>query len=237
MSAVVAVLAGVLGLLVGAGADRAARAYPWPRRTGRPLPVPAGAGGPAVEEPADRPPGVRFPAALLVPVTGALFAALALAFGPTALLPAWLALAAAAAVLVPIDLRHRLLPDRVVLPAVVLVTVLLAVAAAVHGDWSALLRAVLGGAASFGTGLVMVLVTPSGLGFGDVKLAALLGLVLGWLGWPVLLLGFLLGFLVQGVLGVVLLTLRHAGRKTELPFGPALLAGCLAAGLLAAWAA
>jgi leader peptidase (prepilin peptidase)/N-methyltransferase len=80
----------------------------------------------------------------------------------------------------------------------------------------------------------MALLAPAGLGMGDVKLAGLLGLYLGWLGWPVVLLGFLLGFAVQALVGLVLLAARRAGRHTELPFGPALLGGSLAAALLSA---
>jgi leader peptidase (prepilin peptidase) / N-methyltransferase len=240
VTAVLAVLSGLLGLLAGLVADRLARAFPWVRRVPEPVAVPAG--GPVPSPPEDdaapsAPPGPRLPAAVLVPATGVLFAALALKYGASPLLPAWLVLAAAAAVLVPVDLRHRLLPDRVVLPATALAAVLLAVDAAATGHWEGLVRALLGGAVSFGVGLVMVLVSPAGLGFGDVKLAGLLGLLLGRLGWPVLLLGFLLGFVVQALLGVALLTLRRAGRRTELPFGPALVAGCLAAALLAgSWA-
>jgi leader peptidase (prepilin peptidase)/N-methyltransferase len=71
----------------------------------------------------------------------------------------------------------------------------------------------------------MALVSPAGMGMGDVKLAGLLGLLLGWLGWPVVVAGFLLGFVVQAVLGLALIVLRRAGRDTELPFGPALVLG------------
>jgi leader peptidase (prepilin peptidase)/N-methyltransferase len=79
---------------------------------------------------------------------------------------------------------------------------------------------------------VMALISPSGLGMGDVKLVALTGLYLGWLGWPVVLVGLFLGFLAQGLLGLGLLAARRAGLRTDLPFGPALLAGALAAALL-----
>ena len=60
---------------------------------------------------------------------------------------------------------------------------------------------------------------------GDVKLAALLGLHLGWLGWPVLVDGALAGFVVQAVLAVVLLATRRVGLRGAIPFGPAMLAG------------
>jgi len=115
--------------------------------------------------------------------------------------------------------------------------VLLLLAAAADDAWPALGRALLGGAAAFAVLLVMALLAPAGLGMGDVKLAGFLGLYLGWLGWPVVLLGFLLGFVVQALVGLVLLLTRRAGRRTELPFGPALLGGALVAALLSApWA-
>ena len=84
-----------------------------------------------------------------------------------------------------IDLRHRLLPDRVVLPSIAVGAVLLGLAAALEGDWAALLRAAVAAVVLFVVFLVMALISPAGLGMGDVKLAALLGLYLGWLGWNV----------------------------------------------------
>ncbi len=81
---------------------------------------------------------------------------------------------------------------------------------------------------------LMVLVTPNGLGLGDVKLGPLLGLYLGWLGVAPVVLGVFLGFVVQAVLAVVLLAARRVSRDSALPFGPALLAGALVVGLLAA---
>jgi leader peptidase (prepilin peptidase)/N-methyltransferase len=77
------------------------------------------------------------------------------------------------------------------------------------------------------------------MGFGDVKLAGLLGLYLGWLGWGSLLIGAFAGFLCGGLVGVALLLARRAKRGTAIPFGPHMLAGALlaifAAGPIAAW--
>jgi leader peptidase (prepilin peptidase)/N-methyltransferase len=67
------------------------------------------------------------------------------------------------------------------------------------------------------------------MGFGDVKLAGVLGLVLGWLGWGELVVGGFLGFLLGAVLGGVLMVARRAGRKTKIPFGPFMLLGALLA--------
>ena len=164
-------------------------------------------------------------------------AAVVLRFGASAQLPAWLWFVAVGLLLALVDLREQLLPNRVLVPGVLGALVLLAVTAGVGGDWPDLRRAVLAGLAAFGVLLAMALVSPSGMGMGDVKLAGLLGLYLGWLGWPVVLAGFLLGFLAQAVLGLVLLAARRVGRRAQLPFGPALLAGALVAALLAGdWA-
>jgi leader peptidase (prepilin peptidase)/N-methyltransferase len=64
---------------------------------------------------------------------------------------------------------------------------------------------------------------------GDVKLAGLLGLFLGWLGWDALVLGAAAGFVVQAAVALVLLAARRIGLRGELPFGPAMLAGAAAA--------
>jgi leader peptidase (prepilin peptidase) / N-methyltransferase len=208
---VAALLAGVLGLPVGHLANRLAGSFPWRGehavRTAAPLP--------AVEL-----------------ATAALLALVVLRCGVSAALPAWLFFAAAGVLLAVVDLREKLLPNRVLLPVTGVVLALLTVAAAAAGDWSALLRAVLAGSVSFAVGLAMAVLAPSGLGMGDVKLAGLLGLVLGWSSWSAVLLGFLVGFVLQAVLGLALLAARRAGRRTQLPFGPALLAGALAVLLL-----
>jgi leader peptidase (prepilin peptidase)/N-methyltransferase len=113
----------------------------------------------------------------------------------------------------------------VVLPALAGGTALLLVAAAADGTWPALLRALLGAVALFTAHLVLALLSPGALGMGDVKLAAVLGLYLGWLGWPAVLLGTLAGFGVQALAALVLLATRRIGLRGELPFGPAMLAG------------
>ena len=214
----VAVLAALTGAGVGHLVDRAAARFPWPR----PATVGAVLGGR----------GGAAPRGLLEAATAALFLLAALRFGPTAELPAWLWFVAAGVLLSVLDLREQLLPNRVLLPAVAGALLLLTAAAAAGDRWEDLLRAVLAGAAAFGVALLMALAAP-GLGMGDVKLAGLLGLLLGWLGWGVVLAGFFLGFLAQAVLGLALMAAGRAGRRTELPFGPALAAGALAAAVLA----
>ena len=67
------------------------------------------------------------------------------------------------------------------------------------------------------------------MGFGDVKLAGVLGLYLGWLGWGEVIVGGFLGFLFGGVVGIALMVMGKAGRKSKIPFGPFMLAGALVA--------
>lgn len=210
MTALLAVLAGVLGLLVGHLLNRAAGRFPWPpRRSGQ-----AGEGAP----PAVRPPVVEL-------ATATLFVLVVLRFGASWELPAFLWFAGAAVLLTVIDLQHRLLPNRVVFPAVAVGAVLLLAAAAIEQDRAPLIRAAVGAVVLFAVFLLLALISPSGLGMGDVKLAGLLGLHLGWIGWETLALGAAAGFVVQALLALALLAVRRIGLRGELPFGPAMLAG------------
>jgi leader peptidase (prepilin peptidase)/N-methyltransferase len=211
MTVAVAACLAVLGAVAGAAISRVAGRFPWPAgvRT-RDLLAPGAA-------------AVRSP--VLEVGTAALLAATVLGQGLSWALPAFLLLAIAAVLLAVIDLRHRLLPDRVVLPTLVLGAALLAVAALAEGAWAALLRAVLGAVALFAVFLVLAVISPSGLGMGDVKLAAVLGLFLGWLGWGAVLIGAVAGFVVQALLALVLLALGRVRRDSDLPFGPAMLVG------------
>ncbi len=221
----VAVLTGVtplLGLVAGVAVDRAAARYPWPASSRQGAPVAAGVLTSPGERPQEDRPRAR---PLLVLLTAVLCALTAWRLGPVPELPAFLVLAVSGVLLAAIDLRHHLLPDRVVLPTLVAGAVMLAGAAAVEGEWPALLRALLAAAAVFGVLLAMALVSPAGMGMGDVKLGAVLGLYLGWSGWPHVVSGLFAGFLLQAVLALGLLASRRIGLHADLPFGPALLLG------------
>jgi leader peptidase (prepilin peptidase) / N-methyltransferase len=209
-AAVVAVCAGA-GLLVGLGlevvVDRVPQREPlngWSRR--------------------DLNPGR---AALLAAVTVALFVGLAVRYDDSWVLPAFLVLVAGLVALSVIDLEHFLLPNRIVYPLAVGTLALLALAAVGDDAWASFGRAVLGGVAATVTLGALHLVSPRSMGFGDVKLAFVLGLVLGWLGWSELVLGLFCGFLAGAVVGIALIALRHRGRKDHLPFGPFLAFGTM----------
>ena len=154
----------------------------------------------------------------------------------TGLRPATVAFAwagCAAVVLASVDLLAHRLPDRVTYPAYGVCALALTVDAAVLDAWEPLVRALVAAAAAFAVAAAAAAVSPEGLGFGDVKLLGLLGLVLGWAGWGVLLAGVFLGLVVGAVVSVVLLATRRAGWRTALPFGPPLLAGAVLALTLA----
>jgi leader peptidase (prepilin peptidase)/N-methyltransferase len=144
-------------------------------------------------------------------------------------LAAYLWLAAVGVVLLVIDAERKLLPDRLTLPSYPAGVVLLGAAALVDDGWDDLLRAVVAGAAVFGLFLLLALISPSSLGFGDVKLAGVLALFLGYQGWGVLLVAFIAGFAIGALTAVALLALRRVGWKGELAFGPGLIAGALLA--------
>ncbi len=214
VTALVAGLAGLLGVLVGVLVHRTASQRSWSRRADTPDPDGVS------------PPQVQDRGGVLVAVgTGVLFALTGWRFGLAWELPAYLFLAAAAVLLTVIDVRYRLLPNRVVLPSLGVGALLLTVAAAATSDWTALLRAGVGAVVLFAVFLLLALISPRSLGMGDVKLAALIGLYLAWLGWGILVVGGAAGFIVQAVAALGLLAARRIGLRGELPFGPAMLLG------------
>ncbi|WP_307544691.1 A24 family peptidase [Streptomyces sp. V3I8] len=162
---------------------------------------------------------------------------LACATGARPELAVWLLLAPPGVLLAVVDFRVQRLPDVLTLSLAAAALVLLAGAAAAPehaGDWPTALY----GALALGAGyFVLFLVSPDGMGFGDVKLALGLGAVLGWYGWGTVLLGTFAGFLYGGLYGAVLVVARRAGRKTSIPFGPFLIAGALTGLLVGAYAA
>ncbi len=158
---------------------------------------------------------------------------MAAAVGATPVLPAFLLLAAAAVPLALVDLKVLRLPDPLVGTALVGGVLLLVVASVVERDAGALLRAGLA-ALACGIGYATLAILPgSQLGFGDVKLAAVLGLYLGWLGWFAVVAGVLLAPLLNLPLVISLVIAGRAGRKTAVPYGPAMLAAAIAATVLA----
>ena len=164
--------------------------------------------------------------------TAAMFVLLVLGFGLSPELPAYLVLAAASVVLSIVDLVEKRLPNTLVLGTAVTLAALLVAAAGDGDDWGAALGALLGAVALFGVYLALALLSPSGIGMGDVKLAAVIGLALGYLGWGTWLIGLVAGFLVGSAASLVALALRRVTLRGSLPFGPSMLAGAYIAILL-----
>ena len=168
----------------------------------------------------------RYP--LLGAATAALFVGVVALEGLTWALPALLYLAAISVVLTLIDLDVHRLPDVIVLPSYPVCAALLAVASWNPGGepaWSALGRAAVGGAGLLALYLAPTLAAPGGVGLGDVKLAGLLGLCLGWFGWGALAVGGIAAFVLGGLYAVGLLVTRRANSRSGIPFGPWMLAG------------
>ncbi|GII99038.1 leader peptidase (prepilin peptidase)/N-methyltransferase [Sediminihabitans luteus] len=171
--------------------------------------------------------------------------------GRWAELPALVTAAGALGVLVVVDARTHRLPDAIVLPALVATVVLLALATVgtalvigttVEGTavgtgtavgsgsdpWRPFVRALAAGGVLFSAYLLLALAGPrGGLGFGDVKLAALLGVALGWLGWGPVVVATFAAFAVGGVWAVALLVTGRATRSSAIPFGPCMVAGAV----------
>jgi prepilin signal peptidase PulO-like enzyme (type II secretory pathway) len=140
-------------------------------------------------------------------------------------LAAFLYLAAVSVALASIDVDTHTLPNRIVLPAYPVAAALLIVAGLLGGEPERVLTSLLGGGVMFGVYFLLALAYPGGMGFGDVKLAGLLGLYLGWLGWGSLAVGAFSAFLLGGLFSLVLILTRKANRKSGIPFGPWMLAG------------
>jgi leader peptidase (prepilin peptidase)/N-methyltransferase len=135
-------------------------------------------------------------------------------------LVAYLYLAAISVALSFIDIEHHKLPNVIVLPSYIVGVVLLGAAALLAGDFDQLIRAGIGMAAMGVAYLLIALVKPGAMGLGDVKLAGVLGLFLGFNGWGALIIGSLAAFLLGGIYGLVLIALRKSTRKSGIPFGP-----------------
>ncbi len=151
--------------------------------------------------------------------TGALFAGAAARLGFNWDLAAFLVLLAGLLALACIDLERLILPKSIVYVTFALVAGLLFLDAAVTGQWKELLVAALCSAAWFTLFFLMNLASPRILGFGDVRLALVLGFGLGWLGWRYVVLAFFASNLIGLVISVALLAGKKMRRDQPVPFG------------------
>lgn len=169
----------------------------------------------------------RYPAVEVA--TAVLFGAGASRFGADWALPAFLVFFAVLLAVAVIDLDLFIIPNRIVYPALFAAGPLLALPAVAGGDIDRLGRAAIGGALAWIGLLVIHLISPRGMGFGDVRLAAVIGVYTGWLSLLHVLLAVFLGFATASVVGIALLASRRKGRKDPVPFGPFLAVGAVAA--------
>ena len=163
-------------------------------------------------------------------VTAVVVAAVAVRFGLSPVLPAFCYLAVAGVPLAFIDARQHRLPDVITLPSYPASLLLLGVAALfVPGGPGLFVHALIGMAVAVAFFALLLLLSPTGIGLGDVKLAGPLGAYLGWLGAAAFVTGLMAAWLLAALTAVGLLVTRRATRKSEIPFGPFLVAGTLGA--------
>ncbi len=165
----------------------------------------------------------RYP--LVELLTSVVFVVALVRFGVTIELGAYLVLAAVYVALALIDLDTHRLPDVLTLGVLPPLVALLAWASAVSGDWSALVRALVAGTSLFVFYFLLLVIYPGGMGFGDVKLSASVGVALGYLGWGALGVGAFAAFLLGGIFGIALMIVGKKGRRDGVPFGPWMVLG------------
>lgn len=162
--------------------------------------------------------------------------------GADAALAAYLVFGLVGVALALVDLGHHRLPDVLTLSSYPVGAALLGLATLAGSTSGHLVRALFGAVVGFAAYAVLYIAARSGIGAGDVKYAGVVGLHAAWLGWGSLVVALVGGFLVGGVVSLVLLARGRAGLKTRLPFGPAMVAGAVLGivwgeSLAAAWLA
>lgn len=177
--------------------------------------------------------GTPAPSARLttVALTGVACGAFALRFGASWTLPAFLFLAILGVQLARIDFSLHLLPNPLVLILLAGGIALLLAPLAFNQHADNILRALLGMVILFAGYLILGLISPGSIGMGDVKLAAPVGLYLGYLGWTHLLYGGLLGFIMNGIVTIAVVARKGRKDATEVAHGPSMLGSVLTIGL------
>ena len=221
VAVVAAVLAGLGGLLV-------------PRLIAR---VPEPEPKPEPDVPADEPPKMLYTDIAARPglawrsavVSAACAALLAWATGPDWSLLWLVPLTPVAVALSVVDWHTRLLPRVVVVPATLAAVVAVVAVGLLTDQREALVRALVAMVVSRSFFWVLWFVRSAGMGFGDVRLAAPVGLVLGWVGWGALAIGIWTSFIVFALPALVLVLVRRdrAMLKKSFPFGPFMVVGAL----------
>lgn len=161
----------------------------------------------------------------VIAATAALYGGTVLRFGADWVVPAYLVFFTSMVAISAIDFDLQIIPKRIVYPTIFASVPLLALAALAQNDWTSFRHALIGGVAALVALFVIHLIQPNGMGFGDVRLAFVLGLFLGWLSLGHVLSGLFLGVVLLAVIGIVLWALRIASLKDHMAFGPFLALG------------
>lgn len=169
----------------------------------------------------------RYP--LVELATGVVFGLITWRIGLDPALPAFLLFGWLLLVVSVIDAQTRRIPNALTYPLTPVLLALTVAAALLDGSPGSALRAVLAGVAGFAFLLLLALISPRGMGMGDVKLAAFIGLGLGYLSWGHLVLGLFLAFVLGGLIGMLLLVTGLRSRSDQIPFGPYLALGAMLA--------
>ena len=162
---------------------------------------------------------------LTIVATVGLFAGVGLRFGDDWVVPAYLVFFVCLVSISVIDSQRQIIPNYIVYPTIFLSVPLLAFAALVEGEWDRFGHAMLGATLAWLALFVIHMISPSGMGFGDVRLAFVLGLFLGWIGLSHVVTGLFLGVLLIAVVGIVLAVLRLRSLQEHIAFGPFLAVG------------
>jgi leader peptidase (prepilin peptidase)/N-methyltransferase len=162
-------------------------------------------------------------------LTGALFGLGAVHFGTDLVLAPFCVLFALLVVVAVTDLSYRLVPRRLIYAALVLIVPLLVATAGVDHQWQHLSGSAIAGAVAFGFFFTIWWFIPQGMGFGDVRLAGVIGICVGYLSLVHAYLAFFGGFLIGMVFGLIMMAVLASGRKTRIPFAPALSVGAVLA--------
>lgn len=211
MKGVVTVLCAVLGIPGGLLANLLVERIPEKRRL-RPLPAVRTLASSRLQ-------------VLAIVATVALFAGVGLRFGADWAVPAFLVFFVCLVSISVIDSQRQIIPNYIVYPTIFASVPLLALAALIQGEWDRFGQSMLGATLAWLALLAIHLVSPAGMGFGDVRLAFVLGLFLGWISLSHVLAGLFLGVALIAVIGVVLALFRLKSLQEHIAFGPFLAAG------------
>ncbi len=162
---------------------------------------------------------------LTIVATVVFFAGAGLRFGADWVVPAYLVFFVCLVSISVIDSQRQIIPNYIVYPTIFASVPLLALAALIQGEWDRFGQAMLGATLAWLALFLIHLISPGGMGFGDVRLAFVLGLFLGWISLSHVVTGLFLGVVIISVVGVVLAILRLRSLQEHIAFGPFLAVG------------